>query len=88
MIALTELRSDETGVHYWRRGADGERIEITRDEWLRLTFWPESPIFDQVVDDLDACRNCLTVDCGCCPGCGGTDADLDPPGSHGYACVM
>ncbi|QJD50484.1 hypothetical protein SEA_CHRIS_82 [Mycobacterium phage Chris] len=86
MIASSEMRSDETGTHYWRRGADGERVEITRAEWLRIAFWPQSPIFDQVVDDLGACLNCLCTDCGCCVGCGQVDADLF--GAHGYVCVM
>ncbi|QFG09466.1 hypothetical protein I5H08_gp021 [Mycobacterium phage Yuna] len=86
MIASLEMRSDSTGVHYWRRGADGERIEIGRDEYLRLSWQPGEPIYDQVLDDLDACRNCRCTDCGCCHGCGDTDADVI--GSHGYWCVL
>ncbi|WNM68377.1 hypothetical protein SEA_TIERRA_88 [Mycobacterium phage Tierra] len=88
MIALTEMRSDSTGVHYWRRGADGERVEIDAAEWRRLTFWPSTPIYDQVLADLGVCLNCRCTDCGCCVGCGGVDADVDPAGTHGYHCAL
>ncbi|QAX95622.1 hypothetical protein I5H03_gp024 [Mycobacterium phage Nibb] len=80
-------RNGPGGGVAWRE-VDGVRVEIPVAEFLREMRWPVEPIYDQVLDDLGACRNCLTSDCACCPGCGGTDADLDPPGSHGYACVM
>ena len=35
-----------------------------------------TPIFDSVLTDLGACRNCLCADCGCCPGCVEQDADV------------
>ncbi|QNJ58303.1 hypothetical protein SEA_ELLIE_80 [Mycobacterium phage Ellie] len=82
------MRSDASGVHFWRVEADGERVPITAAEWRRHLDWYASPIFDQVLADLGACLNCRCTDCGCCVGCGGVDADLDPPGSHGYVCVM
>ncbi|QWY81282.1 hypothetical protein SEA_DURFEE_82 [Mycobacterium phage Durfee] len=78
----TTMRIDSTGTHFWRRDADGNLSVITRDEWRRLTFWPSTPIYDQVLDDLGACLNCRCADCGCCYGCGQPDADLF--GSHGY----
>ncbi|QFG08473.1 hypothetical protein I5H09_gp018 [Mycobacterium phage Yunkel11] len=86
MHGFAMMRSDSTGTRYWRRGADGDAVEITRGEWLRLTWVPGEPIYNQVLDDLGACRNCGCADCGCCVGCGQVDADLF--GSHGYACVM
>lgn len=85
MIANTEARWDETGAHFYRRGRNGERIEITRDEWKRIVDWPIEPIYEQVLEHLGVCRNCRCNDCGCV-GCGDVDADMF--GAHGYACVM
>lgn len=80
-------RNGPGGGVAWRE-VDGVRVEIPVAEFLREMRWPIEPIRDQVLDDLGLCRNCLCSDCGCCVGCGGVDADLDPAGSHGYACVM
>ncbi|WVX89696.1 hypothetical protein SEA_FEYRE_77 [Mycobacterium phage Feyre] len=75
------------GTYAWR-DIDGRRVEIPTEEFWSAVMWQPTPIFDQVLNDLGACLNCLTRDCACCIGCGGIDADLDPPGTHGYACVM
>lgn len=82
---MTEMRSDATGAYYSKH-VDGMRVEITRDERHRIIFWPPTVIYDQVLEDPGAWRNCRCTDCGCCVGCGQTDADLF--GAHGYACVV
>lgn len=81
MIALTEARWDADGAHFWKRGPNGERIEIGLSEFERLAWTPPTPIYDQVLDDLGACLNCRCADCGCCVGCGQVDADYF--GVHG-----
>lgn len=82
MSWITAVRSDGTGTRYWRRGEDGEKIEITEKEYNQLSWWPPTIIHDQLAADLGVCLNCLCSDCGCCGGCGQPDADLF--GSHGY----
>lgn len=47
-----------------------------------------TPIWWQLLDESGVCTNCLTDDCGCCVGCGGINADCDPPGTHGYWCGL
>uniref|UniRef100_A0AAU8GRK9 Uncharacterized protein n=1 Tax=Mycobacterium phage Pharb TaxID=3136626 RepID=A0AAU8GRK9_9VIRU len=84
---MTGWHSGPDGTYAWRE-VGGVRVEIPTAEFLRELRWHPEPIYDQVLDDLGLCRNCKCADCGCCPGCGGVDADLDPPGSHGYVCVM
>lgn len=62
-------------------------IEWTHKQFRDLCFQFTNPIWDAVVSDLSICINCWCTDCGCCAGCGGINADLDPNG-HGYVCVM
>lgn len=77
--------SGPDGTYAWRE-VNGVRIEIPLATYRREVNWPITPIYDQVLRDLDACLNCRCADCGCCVGCGQVDADYF--GAHGYVCVM
>lgn len=44
------------------------------------------PLWRELVEQLGVCTNCMCNDCGCCVGCGDTDADII--GSHGYGCTL
>lgn len=70
--------------------------EVTWVDFARHIDLTTCWIYESVLADLGACRNCCCTDCGCCVGCGDVDADCDVNISmvfgitsrHGYVCVM